>query len=87
MKYCVSASMRLPESVKQLQISACPMPYLIIARCAPVLHVTSWQNAVKAVSGEEILEEVISELTWGMECKSFPSGEDDGPSVDGKHSS
>jgi len=32
-----------------------------MALCAPVLHVTSWQNAVKAVSGEETLEEVMSD--------------------------
>jgi hypothetical protein len=36
--------------------------YLIIALCIPVLHVVNWQNAVRAVSGEEILEDVT--LDW-----------------------
>lgn len=33
-----------------------------MARCAPVLHVVNWQNAVKAVSGEDILDEVTLDL-------------------------
>ena len=37
--------------------------YLIMALCAPVLHVTSWQKAVNAVSGEEIFEEVMFDRT------------------------
>lgn len=39
------------------------LPYLIIALCAPVLHVVSWQNAVRAVSGEETFDEVTLDLT------------------------
>ena len=31
--------------------------------CAPVRHAVSWQKAVKAVSGEDILEDVMSEWT------------------------
>lgn len=34
-----------------------------MALCAPILHVTSWQNAVKAVSGLDIFEDVMSDLT------------------------
>jgi hypothetical protein len=33
-----------------------------MALCIPVLHVVNWQNAVRAVSGEEILEDVT--LDW-----------------------
>jgi hypothetical protein len=36
---------------------------LIIALWAPVLHTVSWQKAVSAVSGDEILEEVTVDLT------------------------
>src|SRR5437016_3840473 len=36
---------------------------LIIALCAPDRYVTSWQKDVRAVSGEETLEEVMFDLT------------------------
>ena len=37
--------------------------HLIIALCASIRHDTSWQNAVRAVSGDDILVEVKSDLT------------------------
>lgn len=36
----------------------------IMARWAPVRHVTSWQKEVSAVSGEEALEDEMSERTF-----------------------
>ena len=45
--------------------------YLIMARCIPNRHVTSWQNAVKAVSGEEILEDATSD--WMLTSSGFSS--------------
>jgi len=54
------------DNTKRVSISARSRvgqtPYLIIALCIPVLHVVNWQNAVRAVSGEEILEDVT--LDW-----------------------
>lgn len=45
-----------------LQIREMPI-YLIIALCTPSRHVTNWQKAVRAVSGEDILEDVTLDLT------------------------
>ena len=39
------------------------VPHLIIALCAPVLHVTSWQKAVNAVSGDDCGVETTFEVT------------------------
>lgn len=36
---------------------------LIIARCVPVRQDTSWQNAVSAVSGDDILDDETSDCT------------------------
>ncbi len=36
---------------------------LIIARCVPVRQDTSWQNAVRAVSGDDILDEETLDCT------------------------
>ena len=55
----------------------CSIPYLIIALCASVLQVTSWQKAVNAVSGDEILEDVISDLTLAFRAGSTPSSDDE----------
>jgi hypothetical protein len=44
-----------------------------MALCAPVLHATSCEKAVKAVSGEELLDEVMSDLI--LTSRGSPSSE------------
>jgi hypothetical protein len=57
---------------------------LIIALCAPVRHVTSWQKDVRAVSGEEILEEVMFDLTLISRSSSASEVASDGGGPVGK---
>jgi len=66
-------------------------PYLIIALCAPVLHETSWQKAVNAVSGDDCGEEetfdvTVSELEVGVAVSLCADGISLG-AVRGEHAS
>ena len=47
---------------------------LIIALCAPIRHATSCEKAVRAVSGDETLEEVTLERTWASLREPTSSG-------------
>jgi hypothetical protein len=54
-----------------------------MALCAPIRHAVSWQKAVRAVSGEDILEEVTSDWT-GIFLGCSSSVEEEGSGA-GKH--
>src|SRR5450432_3191912 len=63
----------MPKLVRNKHIDL-DIQNLIIARWVPVRQETSWEKAVSAVSGEDILDDVTSEHTLISLKDSGPSG-------------